>query len=406
VIEARSGVFVSYSSADRKFARRLAANLQGRGARIWFDEGQIDVGDSLIEKLRDGIDRMEFLLVVLSPDSVRSEWVRREVDVAMTQEIEGKRIKVLPVLYRQCDLPGFLKGKRYADFTDSLRFHDSLTELLRRLSLHEIPSPFGSEPEVNVIRLAEDRLRGSSSVATRLSEISSGEALPWRSVARLELAYHEFARLGDCKALPVIQALATSDSRDPFVNRAFALLASVCLLANGESMAAARAVAEAPPCSSLTPLQRGFLALHEGIAALGLGNPHETDLEWKHAASLHPTSSSEIDGYPLYAITKPFDRAVIRTLVGRAPVSKLVERLLYSTYRGAAHQSAMTARAIRKADVLTRQIEQYGRTRKWEHLPSFPQMKKRLREYEVSLLSMSGTLFAPQVPGLRDGAAG
>lgn len=126
-------VFLSHNHADKPFVRRLAADLDNQGIPYWLDEAEIKVGESLIEKIRDGIDRMDYVAVVLSPDSVASPWVQREVDVAMNQEIMGRRVKVLPVMYRKCELPGFLLGKRYADFSDESRYAAALEDLVRSL---------------------------------------------------------------------------------------------------------------------------------------------------------------------------------------------------------------------------------------------------------------------------------
>ncbi len=128
-------VFLSHNHADKPFVRRLATDLDNQGINYWLDEAEIKVGESLIEKIRDGIDKVDYVVVVLSPNSVSSPWVQREVDVAMNQEIMGRRIKVLPLMYRKCDPPGFLLGKRYADFTDDSRYSISLEDLVQSLGI-------------------------------------------------------------------------------------------------------------------------------------------------------------------------------------------------------------------------------------------------------------------------------
>ena len=128
-----SSIFLSHNHADKPFVRRLARDLQAAGVRVWLDEAEMLIGDSLIEKIREGIDQMEYLGVILSQNSVKSEWVKREVDVAMNQEIEGKRVKVLPLVIEDCEVPGFLKGKLYADFRVSERYDEELRKVLRRL---------------------------------------------------------------------------------------------------------------------------------------------------------------------------------------------------------------------------------------------------------------------------------
>ena len=130
-----SSIFLSHNHADKPFVRRFAQDLQAAGVRVWLDEAEMLIGDSLIEKIRQGIDEMEYLGVVLSQNSVKSEWVKREVDVAMNQEIEGKRVKILPLVIENCELPGFLKGKLYADFRDPQRYEEELKKILRRLAV-------------------------------------------------------------------------------------------------------------------------------------------------------------------------------------------------------------------------------------------------------------------------------
>lgn len=128
-------VFLSHNHADKPFVRRLAADLDNQGIPYWLDEAEIKVGESLIEKIRDGIDKVDFVAVVLSPNSIASPWVQREVDVAMNQEIMGRRVKVLPLMYKACDLPGFLLGKRYADFTEDTRYADALEDLVKSIGV-------------------------------------------------------------------------------------------------------------------------------------------------------------------------------------------------------------------------------------------------------------------------------
>jgi hypothetical protein len=126
-------IFLSYSHKNRPFILQLKNDLQLAGARVWTDDGEIHVGDSLIEAIHRGIDDSDFFGIILSPESVDSPWVQKELDVAMNQEIDGRRVKVLPLVYRKCELPGFLKGKLYADFSDD--YHHALRQVLRRLGL-------------------------------------------------------------------------------------------------------------------------------------------------------------------------------------------------------------------------------------------------------------------------------
>jgi hypothetical protein len=130
-----ASVFLSHNKEDKAFVRQLARDLDNHGVKFWLDEAEINVGDSLIEKIRSGLDEVDYVAVVLSPNSIASPWVQREVDVAMNQEISGKKVKVLPILYRQCELPGFLLGKAYADFTEESQYEDAFAKLIRSIGV-------------------------------------------------------------------------------------------------------------------------------------------------------------------------------------------------------------------------------------------------------------------------------
>lgn len=130
-----TSIFLSHSHSDKLFVRKLASDLKKFGVKVWIDEAEIKLGDSLIEKIREGIDKMEYLAVILSPDSVKSEWVKKEVDVAMNQEIEGRKVKVLPLIIKNCRIPGFLKGKLYADFRDDEKYQAGVEKVLERLGI-------------------------------------------------------------------------------------------------------------------------------------------------------------------------------------------------------------------------------------------------------------------------------
>ena len=129
------GIFLSHTSSDKPFVRRLKAALNKRGVDdVWVDEVEIMVGDSLTQKIEEGLIKTRYFGVVLSPRSIQSRWVKKELEAAMTREIKTGSVVVLPLLYEECELPPFLEGKLYADFTSPTAFTESLEKLLRRLS--------------------------------------------------------------------------------------------------------------------------------------------------------------------------------------------------------------------------------------------------------------------------------
>lgn len=129
------GIFLSHNSNDKPFVRKLAADLESHGIRCWIDEAEIKIGDSLVQKIREGIDAVDYMAVVLTNNSINSPWVQREIDVSINKEILGKNIKVLPLMLEQCELPGFLLGKFYADFTTTDKYPETLKRLIQSLGI-------------------------------------------------------------------------------------------------------------------------------------------------------------------------------------------------------------------------------------------------------------------------------
>ncbi len=108
-------VFISHSSSDKDFVRRLAYDLKGTGLKVWFDEWELKVGDSLVNNISQAIISSGWFIIVLSKNSIDSKWVTRELNAAFSEEFDEK-LKFLPCLIDDSTLPLFLRDKVYADF--------------------------------------------------------------------------------------------------------------------------------------------------------------------------------------------------------------------------------------------------------------------------------------------------
>lgn len=132
-------VFLSHSSKDKTIARQLASDLTEYGHRVFFDEWDIKVGDCIVTAIEQGIVHAEFVVILLSPNSVESQWVEREWKAKYWIEVEAKRLGVLPVLIADCDIPLLLKTRKYADFRSS--YLQGLRELNEGLGGPLLSSP-------------------------------------------------------------------------------------------------------------------------------------------------------------------------------------------------------------------------------------------------------------------------
>ncbi len=115
-------LFISYSHADRNFVDQLATQLVARNVNVWLDRWEMHVGESLIDRIQKAITDASALLIILSPESVQSEWCKKELNGGLIRELEERRIVVLPVLIRDCAIPLFLREKLYADFRTDFDF--------------------------------------------------------------------------------------------------------------------------------------------------------------------------------------------------------------------------------------------------------------------------------------------
>ena len=125
-------IFVSYSHQNREFATRLAAQLVKHRARVWIDQWELHVGDSLIDRIQAAIEGASALIIVLSRAAVESEWCKKELSSGLLRELEEKRVVVLPVLMEDCDIPLFVRGKKYADFRTD--FDGGLKDVLEAIA--------------------------------------------------------------------------------------------------------------------------------------------------------------------------------------------------------------------------------------------------------------------------------
>ena len=125
----RSGyvVFVSHSSLDAWIASVIAEKIKALGAECWLDEKDLEGGDIVIDEIIRGINACHEAVVLVSPNSVRSQWVSFEIGGVLAQH---KR--VTPILNNV--KPNEMAPMQGIKAIDLNKFDQFLAELKRRIT--------------------------------------------------------------------------------------------------------------------------------------------------------------------------------------------------------------------------------------------------------------------------------
>lgn len=95
-------IFISHATADDAFVKQLREALEGQQVPVWFDSRELRGGAKLAPAIKAAIKQARHFIVVLSPNTVNSPWVRKEIKMALqVQKRRGDDYRVIPLL-----LPG------------------------------------------------------------------------------------------------------------------------------------------------------------------------------------------------------------------------------------------------------------------------------------------------------------
>jgi hypothetical protein len=135
--------FISYSSSDEQFVKRLYDDLQKRGVRCWFAPKDLRIGERIRTSIDGGIRARERLLLVLSEAAAQSPWVEKEVETAFEEERRRGDLVLFPIRLDDAAfsmdagwVADIRRSRHVGDFRDwrsSKGYEEALDRLLRDL---------------------------------------------------------------------------------------------------------------------------------------------------------------------------------------------------------------------------------------------------------------------------------
>lgn len=128
-------VFISYANKDKFLAKKITAALIENGLDVWNAETEIMPGDNWAGKISAALEESDAMVVLITPESMESMAVRKEIEYALGEKSYNKRL--IPVLV----------GSEQKISTESIPW------ILRRLQMIRLPKP--DETEEGIFQITQ-----------------------------------------------------------------------------------------------------------------------------------------------------------------------------------------------------------------------------------------------------------
>ena len=173
-------MFLSHSSGDELFARRVSNHLDSLGVDVWLALWDLEAGDRLRESIKDAIERSRFVGLLVSPAFQKSAWCQLELKLALKKERLKKKRTLVPLLIDSQDVPDWAADRVFVRLDSG--YYSGLFCLAGMV--HRIPKRRIDEG------LKGTRLRTVTGVGRRL------EQLGWNGAGLLDASdFDELAKL-------------------------------------------------------------------------------------------------------------------------------------------------------------------------------------------------------------------
>lgn len=123
----RPNLFLSHSSDNGDFALKLADDLTVLEVDVWIDKWEIEGGDSLFDKINEGIEKSQYIALLFSKSFITKKWSSSEVKAAFAREVKLDNKLVIPLVLEKVEIPPLLQDKLYISFETD--YYDALARL-------------------------------------------------------------------------------------------------------------------------------------------------------------------------------------------------------------------------------------------------------------------------------------
>jgi hypothetical protein len=166
-------VFLSWGWEDRALAEPIAKALMSKGVDTWWSEWCINAGDSLRQKIDEGLSDCTHFVVLLTPQSIGKPWVNQEIDAGFTLMLGQKKIKFIGLRHRLRvdELPPLMRGMLSPEVSGA---ECDLTHLINEIHGVSKKPPLGLPPLA--VQAAQTNSTGYSVGATAILKLFSDSA--------------------------------------------------------------------------------------------------------------------------------------------------------------------------------------------------------------------------------------
>ncbi|MCP3962502.1 MAG: toll/interleukin-1 receptor domain-containing protein, partial [bacterium] len=190
-------VFISYTSADRDWAEWIAWTLDASSYSVTFQDWDIRPGQNFIIAMQEASAAARHTVLVLSPSSLVSDFVKVEWSAAVAKDPTGKQRRLIPVRVEECEPEGILGPIVYADLV-GLGEEEAARVLLKAFAERAKPDEAPVFPGALSFSIASERPSFPGAAAPRVSIAklpATGEHFVAREaeLARLDAAWDDEA---------------------------------------------------------------------------------------------------------------------------------------------------------------------------------------------------------------------